>query len=289
MPSNLKRFAIPVGFVVVWATGFVMARLVNPFIEPMTFLTVRFGATAAILGAAALVVRAPWPDTWRAWRTVVGVGLLIQGVALGGVFWAVSRGLPAGVAAILYSAQPLLTACLAGPLLGERVSARRASGIALGFAGTVLVFAPKLVGTGSYPLPDLAVSLVSLVASTLGAILQKRSGATVDLRTATAVHFAVAGLFTLLLALATETGHVTPTPLLWLSLAWSIFGLSIGAVMLLLVMIRSGEMVAVSAWMFLVPPIASLMSFWLFDERLTAVQLLGMVIAMAGVALATRP
>lgn len=289
MPSNLKRLVIPVAFVVIWSTGFIMARAVTPFIEPMTFLAVRFGATATVLGAAALVVRAPWPRSAQEWRTGIGVGLLIQGVGLGGVFWAVSRGLPAGVAALLSCAQPLVTACLAGPLLGERVSARRAGGIALGFAGTALVLAPKLAGADTYPLRALAASLVSLLAATLGAIWQKRSGAAVDLRTATAVHFAAAGVFTLVVALGTETGHVTPSPVLWLGLAWSIFGLSIGAVGLLLVMIRGGEMVAVSAWMFLIPPLASLMSLWVFDEHLTVVQLVGMAVATAGVALATRP
>lgn len=288
MPSHLHRYAIPVGFVVIWATGFIVARTIPPFVEPMTFLALRFACTALVLGAAALVVRAPWPRSGREWRTVLGIGLLIQGVYLGGVFWAVARGLPAGVSALIASAQPLLTACLAGPLLGERVSRGRAIGIALGFAGTGLVLAPRLTGAEGYPLPALAASLASVAGITLGAIWQKRSGAAIDLRSATAIHFAASAGLTLAVALATETGRITPALPLWLGLGWSIFGLSIGAVGLLLVMIRRGEMVAVSAWLFLVPPIASLMSFALFDERLGGLQLLGMAVATAGVALATR-
>lgn len=285
---SLSAAAIPLLFVVVWATGFVTARLVAPHVEPMTFLMLRFVGTAAVLALLALAMRAPWPRGARDWRNAIGIGLLLQAIYLGGVFWAVRHGLPAGVTSLVVSMQPLLTALVAGPLLGERVPTIRRIGIAIGFVGVALVLAPKLAGSGSYPAPALAAVILSLVAITLATIWQKRAGTGVDMRTGLVIQYGASAILMLAMAVATETMTVDATPEFWLGLLWAIFGLSIGAVFLLLLMIKRGAVVGVAAWLFLVPPVAALMSFGLFGETLTAVQIAGMVVATSGVALATR-
>lgn len=280
--------AIPLLFVVIWATGFVVARLVAPHVEPMTFLWLRFAIAAVVLAGFALVVRAPWPKTSREWRNAIGIGLLLQGFYLGGVFWAVKHGLPSGISALIVSAQPLLTALIAAPLLGETVSLRRWLGVATGFVGVAIVLAPKLGGASGYPVPALIACVLSLVTITLATIWQKRSGGALDPRTGTAIQFGAAAALMLVAALATETMRIDPAPGFWIGLVWSVFGLSIGAIFLLLGMIRRGAVVGVASWLFLVPPVAALMSLVLFGDTLSFVQLIGMAVATAGVALATR-
>lgn len=284
----LPAAAIPLLFVVIWATGFVTARLVAPHVEPMTFLALRFVLATAVLVALALAMRAPWPRGGRAWGNAIGIGLLLQGVYLGGVFWSVKHGLPAGVSSLIVSAQPLLTALLAGPLLGESVPMRRRIGVGIGLVGVTLVLAPKLGGQDGYPVVTLLASIVSLVAITAATIWQKRAGQGLDIRTGTAIQFGASAVLMFAAALATETMRVDFAPEFWIGLLWSVFGLSIGAIFLLLLMIRRGAVVGVASWLFLVPPVAALMSFALFGDTLSAVQLAGMATAAAGVALATR-
>lgn len=284
----VPSFVVPLLFVAIWATGFVVARLIAPHVEPMTFLTLRFAATTGALVLLALATRAPWPRTARAWGDAAGIGLLLQGVYLGGVFWAVKHGLPAGVASLVVSTQPLLTALVAGPLLGERVPMRRRVGVGIGFVGVALVLGPKLGGAEGYPLPALLTAFGSLLAITVATIWQKRAGGGLDFRTGTAIQFGASALLMLAMALSTETMRIDPAPAFWIGLAWSVVGLSIGAVFLLLLMIRRGAVVGVAAWLFLVPPVATLMSFALFGETLSALQVAGMAVATAGVALATR-
>lgn len=287
--TGLFRIVAPATFVVAWASGFVVARLVVAHAEPMTFLAARFGLASVLMTIAALWLRAPWPRSLRAWRDMVGIGLLTQAISLGSVFWAVSRGLPSGVAALIAATQPLLTAMLVGPLLGERVSARRLLGVVIGLAGVALVLAPKLTGTGAYPPVALAVVGAGIASMTLGTLWQKSVGATSDLRTAVPIQFGGSAILALLIAVATETGRIDPAPALWFGLAWAVGVLSIGSVSLLYSMLRRGGVVGVASYMFLVPPVASLMALALFGETLTAVQWGGMAIAALGVALTVRP
>jgi drug/metabolite transporter (DMT)-like permease len=277
-------------FVVTWSTGFITARLVAPHAEPLTFLTLRFAFAAAVLAAAAWLRRAAWPRGWRGWRDAAVAGVLIQGIALGCTFWAVHRGLPSGIAALVSSLQPLLTGLLAGPLLGEFVSRRRWAGIGLGFVGALLVLAPKVgaAGTGALPPAALAVGLVGMVSITLGTLWQKRTGGGPDLLTNAAVQFLGAAAVTGIGALAAEAGGFDATAPALFGLAWSVLALSVGSNMILLALIRRGAVSGVAALFFLVPAVSAAMALALFDERLDPVQILGMAVAVAGVALASR-
>lgn len=275
-------------FVLIWATGFVVARLIAPHADPLTFLTVRFGLTAIVLTGIALAVGATWPRGWRGWRDAMVAGILIHGLYLDAVFWAVHRGLPAGIAALVASLQPLLTAAVAGPLLGERVSGLRWLGIGIGLIGAGLVLAPKLGAAGGIPPAALAVCFCGTIAITLGTLWQKRTAAAVDLRTNAAAQFVGALLLTLPLALLTERGEFDVSVPLLLGLAWAVLGLSVGGILILLGLIRRGAVAGVAALFYLVPPVSAAMAFGLFGETLAPVQLLGMVVAVAGVAIASR-
>lgn len=281
--------AMPLLFVLIWATGFIVARGIAPHAEPLTFLVMRYGLTIAVFTAIAVAVGAVWPKGAAGWRDALVAGVLLQGVYLGGVFWAVRRGLPAGVAALFGGLQPLLTAALSRPLLGARVRPIQWLGIGLGLAGVVLVLLPKLGGLDGIPLPPLAAAFVAVLGITLGTIWQKRTAAKADLRTNAAVQFIGAALVTAPVAALTETWTFDGSAPAWIGLIWSVFGLSVGAISLLLVLIRRGAVAGVASLFYLVPPVAAVLAFILFGERLTLVQIGGMGLAAAGVALANRP
>jgi drug/metabolite transporter (DMT)-like permease len=282
----LARLAPPL-FVVIWATGFIVARIVAPHAEPLTFLLVRYLLALLVLVGIVLAARAPWPRTGREWGQAMVAGVLLHGFYLGGVFWAVKHGLPAGISALVAGLQPLVTAALAGPLLAEKVSRRRWAGILAGFAGASLVVIPKLNDGGVPPLA-LGVCLFGMLSITLGTIWQKRTGNSLDLRVNAFVQYIGATAVTIPLVLLLEDGQIDFTLPLIGALAWAVLGLSIGAIGLLLYLIRAGAVVGVATLLYLVPPVAALMAFVLFGETLNLVQMIGMALAAAGVAIASR-
>ncbi|CUA88964.1 Permease of the drug/metabolite transporter (DMT) superfamily [Chelatococcus sambhunathii] len=287
-PSMPAERLMPALFVVIWATGFVVARLVAPHAEPFTFLFIRYCLTIAVLGGLCLAVGAPWPRTARGWRDGLVAGVLLHGVYLGGVFWSVGHGLPAGIAALIAGMQPLLTGALAGPLIGERVSPRRWLGIITGFAGALLVLVPKLGGVdGLAPMAVLACSL-GMVSITMGTFWQKRTGAGSDLRTNAVVQFIGAALVTLPAMLLAGDMRFDPAPPALAGLAWAVVVLSIGGILLLMHLIRRGAVAGVASLLYLVPPVSAVMAFLIFGESLAPLQMLGMAIAAVGVAIASR-
>lgn len=286
----LATRAAPAVFVCLWATGFVFAKLGLPYVEPLTFLALRFALVVAIMAPAAVLLGAAWPG-WRTAGHVAVVGLSMHGVYLGGVFVAISLGMTAGLAALLVSLQPLLTAALVGPLLGERVTARQMLGLVLGLAGVAMVLSGKLApGAGGtlfagFGLDAVAFALASLLAITVGVVYQKRFCADVDLRAGSAIQYAAAALAVGAAALLFETNAVVWHPELILAIGWLALVLSVGAVSLLMLLIRLGEASRVASLFYLVPPVTAVMAFFLFDERLGPVALAGMAVAVVGVAL----
>ncbi|GJE11028.1 MULTISPECIES: DMT family transporter [Methylobacterium] len=288
--STLTASALPALFVPIWATGFISARAVVPHADPFAFTAVRFTAVALVLAGIAAASRVRWPADRAGWRDPVIAGFLMQGVYLSSTFWAVSHGLPAGIAALVGSLQPLLTALLAQPLLGERVSGRRALGILMGFAGAGLVLAPKLGATDPSGIPPqaLAVSFVAVLALTFGTLWQKRTGGRVDLLAGATLQFVGGMACAIPLALVFGSAAIDPAPALWLGLAWAVLVNSVAGILLLLALIRRGAVAGVAALFFLVPPVAALLGFLLFGEVLTPLQGAGMALATLGVAVASR-
>jgi drug/metabolite transporter (DMT)-like permease len=289
-PSPLFTIGAPFLFVVLWSSGFIVARLVAPHADPLTFISVRYVVAILFLAGLAFIQSAPWPKTPREIGVNAVSGVLLHGLYLGGVFWAVKHGLPAGIAGLFSGLQPLVTAMVAKPLLGETVGFRRWIGILIGFTGAALVLAPQLgTGEGAIPLAALGVAAIAFAGFTAGTIWQKRTGAKMDLRTGNVVQFTAALVPTALIAWLTESGKFDLTVELFIGLFWSVAGLSIGAIMLLLVLIKRGAVVQTASLLYLVPPVTALMAWIGFGETMTMVQLGGMAIAAFGVALATRP
>ncbi|WP_267356562.1 MULTISPECIES: DMT family transporter [unclassified Methylobacterium] len=289
-PPTHAASLLPALFVPIWATGFISARAVVPHADPLGFTAVRFTAVALVLAGIALASRVRWPADRAGWRDPVIAGFLMQGVYLSSTFWAVSHGLPAGIAALVGSLQPLLTALLAQPLLGERVSARRALGILMGFAGAGLVLAPKLGAADPSGIPPLAlsVSFLAVLSLTLGTLWQKRTGGRVDLLAGATLQFVGGMACAIPLALAFSSARFESVAPVWLGLAWAVLINSVAGILLLLALIRRGAVAGVAALFFLVPPVAAVLGYLLFGEVLTPLQGAGMALAALGVAVASR-
>ncbi|HEY0838206.1 MAG TPA: DMT family transporter [Azospirillum sp.] len=278
---------MPGVFVLLWSTGFIGAKYGLPYAEPLTFLLVRMVLVAAVLGAVALVSGAPWPRSWADAGRIALAGLLVHGIYLGGVFIAISKGVPAGVTAIIVGLQPLLTASLAGRLLGERVTARQWTGLLMGLAGVLLVVWEKLALTASDTAAVL-FAVAALVGITLGTLYQKRHCTSMDLRSGAAIQYTATAALYAVAAPFTETMRIQWTGEFVFALLWLTFVLSVGAVFLLYILIRRGAAARVASLFYLVPPVTAVTAWALFDERLGLVALLGMALAVSGVALVNR-
>lgn len=285
MPAA-TRF-MPALFVLLWATGFIGARYAMPWAEPFAFLAVRFALAALILAGIVLAMGHKWPARKQAMHAVIA-GVLTHGLYLGGVFWSIHKGLPAGISALIAGLQPLVTVLLAAWLLGERVTARQMAGLAVGLVGVVLVLWPKLGVTGAgINAATLTASLIALIAICAGTVWQKRHSGGDSLIAGAAWQYVGASIVMAAASLLTETGEFTITGELIFAMVWLTLVLSIGAIFLLMVMIRQGEISRVASLFYLVPAVTAVIAWFLFGESLTVVQLIGMGIATLGVALAT--
>lgn len=280
------RFVPPV-FVLLWATGFLGARYAMPWAEPFSFLAVRF-ALAFLLISVLGHLYSRSGVTWRQAGQAVVAGVLIHGAYLGGLFWAVHRGLPAGISAMIAGLQPLVTAVLAGFVLHERIVPRQWAGLVTGLAGVVIVLWPKLGVSGAgINAATLAASAAAVLGISAGTVWQKKFGTRADPLANAAWQYVGAALTMALGSALFETRSFTFNGELVFALVWLTLVLSIGAIFLLMRMIREGEMARVSSLFYLVPAVTAIIAWLLFGETLTPVQIVGMVIATFGVALAT--
>ena len=289
-PPLLTRLT-PLLFVLLWSTRFIGAKYGLPYAEPLTFLSSRYVLVIGLMSLLALAMRAPWPDRPREALHIGVTGLLVQALYLGGVFMSIHRGLPAGISALVVGMQPLLTAALAGALLGERVSARQWAGLALGFGGVALVVGSKanVDGVDGGALMHMLVpALAALLGITAGTLYQKRFCPRFDLRTGSVMQFLPSLVITLLVASQTETLRIEWTGDFVFALGWLVLVLSIGAISLLNLLIRSGSAVNVASLFYLTPPTTALIAWAMFDETLSALAIVGMTIAVAGVWLARK-
>jgi drug/metabolite transporter (DMT)-like permease len=284
--------AMPAVFVVIWSTGFIVARFGMPHAPPMTFLCVRYLLSVIAFFAWALLAGARWPTSRRQFAHLAVTGILMHGGYLGGVWAAVKAGMGAGLAALLVGLQPVLTAVWIS-LQGGRVAPRQWAGLTLGLAGLLLVVWQKL-GFGEVHAGNLALAMIALLSITAGTLYQKRFVGTCDVRTANLVQLAAAFAATMPLALL-ET-----EPMRWLlpsgainrelvgAIAWSVLGLTLGGSSLLYLLIQRGAATTVTSLMYLVPPCTALMAWVLFGEPITALIVAGMALTAVGVSLVVR-
>ncbi len=269
-------------FVFIWATGFIVAGVVSTRADPLTFLTVRHAFSIVVFVLLSVAVRAAWPRDPRVWRDAMVAGMLLHGFYLGGVFWAVSQGLGAGMMGLITGLHPLFTAVLALPLLHERLNLRQWIGIFVGVLGVGLIVAPKMGSVEGIPMHALAAALLATLSLTLGTIWQKRSKPEMDLRVNAAIQFVGAFVLTAPVAVAIEANRFDASPALWGALAWAVLGLSVGGISILLVLLKRGAASKVAPLLYLSPPIAAVMALAIFGEALVPVQIAGMVLAVVG-------
>lgn len=293
-PAGVKSFIVwsmPAIFVVLWATGFIFADIGVRYTGPLTLLTMRFAIVIAALLPIVYLARAPWPKTWAAVGHIAVAGLLIQATYLGGVFVAIDRNMPPGVTALIVSAQPIVAALLVGPLLGERLSFRQWVGIVLGFAGVAVVLVFRFSPTDpvnifhDFGWGAVVLALVSLFGITIGVLYQKRFCPVYDLRTGTIIQFTAALAVMAVLAKSFETNEVDWSWTLVGVLAWLSIVMSIGAIMLLGLVIRMGEAAKTASLFYLVPPMTAVMAFLFLGHELGVTILAGIALTAVGVAL----
>lgn len=279
--------AYPLLFVFLWSTGFIGAKFGLPYAEPLSFLLTRYGLVIGLMLAIALIMRAPWPKDPTQWLHIGVSGVLVHAFYLGGVFVAIAHGLPAGITALVVGMQPLLTACSAGWLLGEKVSARQWGGLALGFVGVALVVSGKFGDAALGPM--LWPAIVALLAITAGTLYQKRFCARFDLRTGSVIQFVPTAIVTAIAVALFEDYRIDWTGEFLFALGWLVLVLSLGAISLLNLLIRSGSAVNVASLFYLTPPTTALIAWAVFGETLAPVAVVGMAVAVAGVWLVARP
>ncbi|GGC88156.1 DMT family transporter [Vreelandella lutescens] len=291
--TTLGLAAMPGVFVLLWSTGFIGAKFGLPYAEPFTFLFIRFVLTLMLLIPLTWLMRISWPSSPRLWKHIAISGLLVHGTYLGGVFYGIYLGMPAGLAALLVGLQPLLTAACAGPLLGERLTKQQWLGLMLGLLGISLVLGSKLElgstlfsGFGAGALISVMAALLGI---SLGTLYQKRYCTSMPLLSGAVIQYMAAGGLLGIGALLFESREVTWSTTFMLTLGWLVLILSIAAILLLMALIKKGEASRVASLFYLVPPVTALQAWWLFDERLPLLGLAGMVIAIAGVVMVVRP
>jgi drug/metabolite transporter (DMT)-like permease len=277
---KLSRLA-PVLFVLLWSTGFVGAKYGLPYADPFIFLSIRVLIAALILFAVAAFMKLPIAIGASAISRSSLIGFFLHACYLGGVFYSVSKGLPAGVAAVVTSLQPVLVSFLAVKVLGEQLKVKQVVGLVLGLIGVVLVLGPSF--EQNIPTSAVISILVALLGSTSATLLQKKIGADVPLVSGTAYQYLASGFVLALAAIATGGTRITWSSQFIVAFVWLIAVLSVGAILLLLWLLNTGSAASVSSLFYLIPPATALEAFFLFGEKVNTQGFLGIGITALGV------
>jgi drug/metabolite transporter (DMT)-like permease len=278
--------SIPFIFIVIWSSGFIVAKVVALYSEPLSFLCLRFLGVMILMTVLAWWARAPWPTQPRTLLHLTVAGVLIHAGYLSGVWTAVNLGMPAGVVALIVNLQPVITAAWVY-WSGEKVSGRQWFGLLLGFFGVLLVIAEKISSIG-LSVESVSLAIFALACITAGTLYQKKYCANLDFRTSQVVQFTACLVAVLPFAALFENFHFNWTPALIGAYLWSVFGLTGTGTSLLYFMIRHHSATQVTSYLYLVPAVTALMAWGMFGETLLWLAVLGMGVAMLGVALVTR-
>lgn len=286
---SLDRLA-PAIFVLLWSTGWVVAKYATFVSEPLTFLSIRYVTAAILFTGFCLVTRASWPRDARTVVHAVASGAFLHGIYLGAVWWAIGAGVPAALSSIIAALQPLMTALAAPFFIGERLSGTQKLGLGLGFLGVLLAVLPKFFGRGAAEIPSVAIliNMLGMAAVTYGTIYQKQYLQHGDIRSIATLQYVGAFIVTVPFALWLESLHVDFGFTFVALLAWSVLGISMSAILLLLYLLRRGQVSRAASLIYLVPPIAALQAAAIFGEELTVPMIVGTAIVVVGVYLTNR-
>ncbi|MGA1159237.1 MAG: DMT family transporter [Candidatus Nanopelagicaceae bacterium] len=288
--NKLEKSA-PVIFTLLWSTGFVGAKYILPYAEPFVFLTIRYASAAFILLLIAKAINEPLRISSKQVTQSIRVGLFLQVIYIGGVFYAISLGVPAGVTAVIVSLQPILVSVIAFRILGEGLGVKKIFGLILGLVGVLFLLLPKIF-QGEWRLEFSQVGLLAgalaLLGTTTGYLLQKKGGGEIPFLPGTAIQFLTATFIFAVAGLLFEDWNIELNIKFWLALAWIVLALSIGSIFLLFYLLKNDSASSVSSLYYLVPPLTAIQAFLLFGERITQLGILGMVLAGIGTYLVTR-
>jgi drug/metabolite transporter (DMT)-like permease len=282
---TLERFA-PALFVLLWSTGFIGAKYGLPYADPFVFLSVRILIAAVLLFALASLMRMPIRIGRQAVVRSGLIGFFLHACYLGGVFYSIAQGLPAGVAAVVTSLQPVLVSIVAVKVLGEQLRIRQLVGLLIGLAGVILVLGPSI--DSQIPMSAIIAILVALIGSTTATLLQKKMGSDIPLLSGTAYQYLFSGCVLGMIALATQETSITWNLRFTAAFIWLILVLSVGAILLLLWLLNTGSAAKVSSLFYLVPPATAIEAFVLFGEKVNTQGFLGIGITALGVWLVMR-
>ena len=280
----LKKLA-PALFVFLWSTGFIGVKYGIPYAPPFYFVAIRMAIAALLLFIAIAFLRKSQPITKAIFFPSTLIGLTLHGAYLGGCFFAVSRGLPAGITALIVSLQPVLVSLFAAKYLNEHLEKRAIAGLILGLIGLFVVVIPRInmTGANSISVISIAACVVGLLGGTSGTILQKKYGGAIPTLAGTSIQYAATALVLLTLALIFEQPKIEWTPKFIGALAWLVIALSFGAILLLFFLLSHGSAASVSSLYYLVPAVTAIEAYFFFDEHVSLVSVLGTVITVIGV------
>lgn len=285
---------MPAVFVLIWSTGFIVAKFGLPFAPPLTFLTIRYALSIACFLVWIVLSRAIWPSDKTQWWHLAVTGVLMHGGYLGGVWVAVKGGMGSGLVALMVGFQPILTALWLsahGSTASENpkqsvVSKRQWAGLLLGLAGLLLVVARKFGATNEVTALTFVAAVFALISITVGTLYQKQHVKTTDVRTANVIQLGAALVVTLPFAMF-ETEAIAWNASFVGAMAWAVLALTLGGSSLMFMLIQRGAATSVTSLLYLVPPTTALMAWLLFDEAITVVTVLGIVLTAIGVSLVT--
>ena len=278
----------PALFVLLWSTGFIGIRYGIPYAPPFTFIAIRMAFASVLLALISLAITRHFKYDKATIGKSALVGLTIHGAYLGGCFYGVKQGMPAGITALICSLQPVLVSVFSSLFFGEKLTHRKWLGLGLGLAGLVLVIAPKLEGSGDQVLPTVGVIaiFIALLGGTTGTLLQKKFGAGVEVLSGTSWQYVATGILMGSLALIFEGDQsITWNAPFIFSLIWLIVALSIGAILILYFLLARSSASSVSSLYYLVPAVTAVEAYFLFGETISMVTALGTLVTIAGVAL----
>jgi drug/metabolite transporter (DMT)-like permease len=293
--SRLIR-AMPAVFVLIWSTGFIVAKFGLPFAPPLTFLAIRYFCSIVCFLVWIWLSKAIWPSDKKQWLHLAVTGILMHAGYLGGVWVAVKGGMGSGLAALIVGFQPVLTALWltwaasekSGTASQPAVTPRQWLGLLLGLAGLLMVVARKFGVTNEVTLLTFTATVFALLSITIGTLYQKQHVTATDVRTANVIQLGAALLLTLPFAML-EAEAITWNASFVSAMAWAVLILTLGGSSLMFMLIQRGAATTVTSLLYLVPPTTALMAWVLFDEAITSITVLGIVLTAIGVSLVVRP
>ncbi len=278
----LERYA-PGIFVIIWSSGFVVAKYAFRSSDVIFFLSVRLLIAAVVLAAITKLSGQSLRLSRRDFFASLAIGISLHALYLGGVWEAIAQGSPSGIASVVTSLQPVLVSIVAIRVLGETLTSKQVAGLVIGLTGVCLVLAPAFSRTGEMSLTALFLLICALFGSTSATLMQKKIGHSIPLLAGTTYQFLIAGLLLGIFSIVSGKTRINWNLESTLAMAWAVIVTSLVAILILLWMLTRGSAARVSSLLYLVPAMTAIQAFILFGEKLNPQALIGIAATALGV------